>query len=98
MKRLFNIPLAIIILTTAFTIGAKAQTSAQRVIASIPFTFTVGNKTLPAGKYTITVLNPSSDRKVLQIRSMIGRSSAIVMTRGVIGNAAENAKLVFDHF
>ena len=98
MKRLFNIPLAIIILTTAFTIGAKAQTSAQRVIASIPFTFTVGNKTLPAGKYTITVLNPSSDRKVLQIRSMNGRSSAIVMTRGVIGNAAENAKLVFDHY
>ena len=29
---------------------------------------------------------------------MNGRSSAIVMTRGVIGNAAENAKLVFDRY
>jgi len=98
MKRLFNFPLAIVILSTAFTIGAKAQTSAQRVIASIPFTFTVGNKTLPAGKYTITVINPSSDRRVLQIRSTNGRSSAIVMTRDVIGNTAENAKLVFERY
>jgi len=98
MKRLFNFPLAIIILTTAFTIAAKAQTSAQRVIASIPFTFTVGNKTLPAGKYTVSVLNPSSDRRVLQIRSMNGRSNAIVLTRDVIGNAGENAKLVFDRY
>ena len=83
MKRFFNISLAIIILASALTIGAQAQTSsAQKVIATIPFAFTVGNKTLPAGKYTITVVNPSSDRKILQIRSMNGRSSAMVQTNG----------------
>jgi hypothetical protein len=99
MKRFFNIPLAIIILASALTIGAQAQTSsAQRVIATIPFSFTVGNKTLPAGKYTITVVNPSSDRRILQIRSMNGRSSAMVMTTGVIADVAENSKLVFDRY
>lgn len=98
MKRLFNILVAIIILATALTAGAQAQTT-QRVIANIPFAFTANNKTLPAGKYTITVLNPSSDRKALQIRSMNGRYSAVVLTNGVIGNvAADNSKLVFERY
>jgi hypothetical protein len=97
MKRFFNILVANIILATALTTGAQAQTT-QRMIADIPFAFTANNKTLPAGKYTIAVLNPSSDRKALQIRSMNGRYSAIVLTNGVIGNVANNSKLVFERY
>ena len=97
MKRFFNITFAVIILATAFAAGAQAQTS-QRVIANIPFAFTANNKTLPAGRYTVTVLNPSSDRKALQIRSMNGRHSAIVLTNGVIGNISDNSKLVFERY
>ena len=97
MKRFFNILVATIILATALTAGAQAQTT-QRVIANIPFAFTANNKSLPAGKYTITVLNPSSDRKALQIRSMNGRYSAIVLTNGVIGSIADNSKLVFERY
>ena len=97
MKRYFNIPLMIVALTGIVAVSAQAQTtSAQRVIANIPFTFNVGKTTLPAGRYTITVLNPSSDRKILQVRSLNGRSSAMVFTTGVIGNASEDAKLVFE--
>ena len=97
MKRFFNILVATIILATALTASAQAQTT-QRVIADIPFAFTANNKTLPAGKYTITVLNPSSDRKALQIRSMNGRYSATVLTNGVLGNVADNSKLVFERY
>jgi len=97
MKRLFNITFAIIILATGFAAGAQAQTT-PRVVANIPFAFTANSKTLPAGKYTVTVLNPSSDRKALQIRSMDGRSSAIVLTNGVIGNISDNSKLVFERY
>ena len=97
MKRYFNIPLTIIVLTGVLAVSAHAQTSnAQTVIASIPFTFNVGKTTLPAGRYTITVLNRTSDRKILQIRSLNGRSSAMVLTNGVIGNTSDNAKLVFE--
>jgi hypothetical protein len=99
MKRVFNIFFAMTILATALTANAHAQTSsAQRVIASIPFTFTVGNKSLPAGKYTIAVINPSSDRKALQIRSMNGRFSAIVLTNAVIGKISDSSKLVFERY
>jgi len=97
MKRIISITFAIIIFATAFTAGAQ-QSSAQRVIANIPFAFTANNKTLPAGKYTITVLNSSSDRKALQIRSMNGRYSAMVLTNTVIGSVADDAKLVFERY
>lgn len=97
MKKYFNIPLAITMLAGVLAVSANAQTSsAQRVTASIPFTFNVGKTTLPAGRYTITVLNPTSDQKILQIRSLDGRSSAMVLTTGIIGNASDDAKIVFD--
>jgi len=97
MKRFISITFANIILATALAVGAQAQTT-QRVIANIPFAFTANNKTLPAGKYTITVLNSSSDRKALQIRSMNGRFSAMVLTNSVIGSVADDAKLVFERY
>lgn len=97
MKR--HIFLAIIILAGAFTISSQAQTAvAQIAVANIPFAFNVGNKTLPAGKYTISVLNPASDRKILQIRSTNGRSSAMIQTNSVIGNTSDDAKLVFERY
>src|SRR6185369_15700402 len=97
MNRFLNIPLAIMMLLAVLVVGAQAQTSsAQKMIASIPFTFSAGKATLPAGKYTITVINPSSDRKVLQIRSLDGRSSAMVQTTTSSGQASDDAKLVFE--
>ena len=99
MKRHTHILLAIIVLAGAFTVSAQAQTAgAQIAVANIPFSFNVGNKTLPAGKYTVTVLNPNSDRKVIQIRSAKGRSSAMIQTNSVIGNTSDDAKLVFERY
>ena len=95
MKRFFNISLIVILFAGVLAINAHAQTKA---IASIPFAFSAGKTTLPAGKYTITVLNPASDRKILQIRSLDGRSSAVVLTMGIISHASENAKLVFERY
>ena len=95
MKRFFNISLIVIVFAGVLAINAHAQT---KVIANIPFAFSAGKTTLPAGRYTITVLNPSSDRKILQIRSTNGRSSAVVLTTGIIGRASDNAKLVFEHY
>lgn len=99
MNTFLKIAVAIIIVVGGFTTSAEAQTAGnQKVVANIPFGFNVGAKTLPAGKYTITVVNPSSDRKILQIRSIDGRSTAITLTNGVIGDASENTKLVFHRY
>ena len=97
MKKCFYIPLAVVMLVGVLATNAHAQSnSPQRIVANIPFTFNVGKTSLPAGRYTITVVNPTSDRRILQIRSANGRSSAMIMTNGVIGEVSENSKLVFE--
>jgi len=98
MKRHLNIVIAILILVGALTVSAQAQTAgAQKMVAKIPFAFNVGNTNLPAGKYTITVLNPNSDRKILQIRNTKG-SGATVLTTVETGNISDDAKLVFQRY
>ena len=99
MKRYLNTAIAMIILAGALTTSAYSQTAGpQPVVAKIPFDFNVGAKTLPAGKYTITIVNPASDRKVLQIRSSDGHWAAITQTTGVTGTASEKTKLVFHRY
>ncbi|HEX7772361.1 MAG TPA: hypothetical protein VF435_08055 [Pyrinomonadaceae bacterium] len=97
MKKYCYIPLAVVVLAGVLATNAHAQSnSPQRIVANIPFTFNVGKTSLPAGKYTLTVVNPTSDRRILQIRSNNGRSSAMILTNGVIGDVSENSKLVFE--
>ena len=99
MKRLFHILMMSVALVTLSANAAQAQTnSPERVIAKIPFAFTVGKTSLPAGKYIFSVVNPASDRKVLQIRSVDGHASAMVLTNNVKGIVTENAKLVFERY
>ena len=94
-----KVSVAIMILCTVFAINAKAQTAGPQTIrANVPFSFTVGEKTLPAGVYTVSVLNPASDRKVLQLRSKDGHASAMVQTVAVKGALCDNAKLVFRRY
>ena len=64
MKRHLTLTIAIMIVVGIFAISAQAQTSSSQTIrARIPFTFTVGDKSLPAGLYTVRILNPTSDRR-----------------------------------
>jgi hypothetical protein len=82
-----------------FALTGRAQSNVSPTIrASIPFTFQVGDKSLPAGVYTVRILNPTSDRKTLQIRNEDGRVSAIVQTTGVNIAIAANTKLVFRRY
>lgn len=98
MKNCFNTAMAVMFLVAVLSIGARAQTSSPKIVATIPFSFNVGKTILPAGRYTITVVNPSSDRRTLQIRSLNGRSTVMVQTNDVIGQASDDAKLVFHRY
>lgn len=99
MKRYTTITIAIMMFMAVATITAEAQVfGSKQVRARIPFAFNAGKTTLPAGEYTITVLNPSSDRKVLQIRSKDRRLSALIHTTDLTTNNAEDTKLVFNRY
>lgn len=99
MKRNLTITIALMTFMAVVTITAEAQVlGSQQVRARIPFAFNVGSTKLPAGEYTVTVLNPNSDRKVLQIRSADGKLSALIQTGARNAKTREQAKLVFNRY
>ena len=98
MKKTAYTMMALLILAGSMAVAAHAQNNGRRLVATIPFQFNVGDKTLPAGEYTVAQINPSSDRAVLQLRSKDGRSAAMIQMNNVIGRAQEQAKLVFNRY
>lgn len=79
--------------------SAKAQSSGGTILeVDIPFAFSVGDKTLPAGEYRVRCVNTASDMKILQLRNKAGRASVLVHTSSVIGKTQENATLVFNRY
>jgi hypothetical protein len=67
--------LSLLIALTATTAFAQLQ---EVVHASIPFSFTVGEKTFPAGEYTFKTITENSQYRELLIKSKDGRENLIV--------------------
>jgi hypothetical protein len=99
MKRYLSLAIAIMALVAVTASAAQAQSSSwNRMQAHIPFAFHVGNKELPAGDYSVAVLNPSSDRKVLQIRRVDGLGTAIIQTLDRRAHGVDEPRLVFRRY
>ena len=80
MKKQAYMMIAMVVLFGCMAISARAQClSRTQSSAKIPFQFSAGQKSLPAGEYTVECLNPehgmltirSADRKAGVILSMI---------------------------
>lgn len=79
-------------------LSAHAQSS-KELTANIPFSFNVADKTFPAGEYSVTRLNPQSDKAALAIKSVDGRMSKVVLTNTVWADKAQaTAKLIFNRY
>jgi hypothetical protein len=80
---------------SALLLASMVYAQYGRVVANIPFDFTVGKTTLPSGEYTVT---PTHASHVL-IQSKDNRHSAIAATMRVeSGNVQDGAKLVFNRY
>ena len=94
-KQSLRIFLMLCVLAITAVSSAQAQ-SASELTATIPFSFTAGSKTFPAGEYRVERLNPRTDPAALAIKSADGRMSRIVLTTPVQGaETQQSAKLVF---
>ena len=99
MKKQAYTMIALLVLLGTMAVAAQAQTSGRRqLIANIPFQFNFGNKTLPAGEYSVRQVNPDSDCGVLLLSSRDGNASAMIQVDSVIGKAQESAKLTFRRY
>src|SRR5689334_19088993 len=98
MKKAYTM-IALAVLVCSMAVAANAQNGGRRLlIANVPFQFNVGDTTLPAGEYTITQTNPSSDCVVMQIRANDGSRSLLVQMNSVIGKTADASTLVFHRY
>ena len=78
--------------------SAHAQ-SGKELTANIPFSFSVGSTTFPAGEYRVERLNPQADPAALAIKSADGRMKRVVLTAPVQADERqEMAKLVFTRY
>ena len=88
---------SLVSLLSLLLVAGSAIAQTVHVRGNIPFNFSVGNKTFPAGTYDIRTT--SSDGKMLLLQARDSHASTIVAS-----NAAENlkpapkAKLVFNQY
>ena len=88
--------LAVIALSSA-GVPAKAQSLQYKLTANIPFDFTVQDKKLPAGKYSISRAQQSNGDLVIQIVSQNGRENVYRMTIPVVTRDPSNEGLLVFH-
>jgi hypothetical protein len=102
MKREFlkGFTMLVLIVTLALAtavVSANAQSNANKVVADVPFEFSVGYKALPAGTYSVQSIVSAGDG--LLIQSTDGKTSALRLseaTRRI--KEKPQARLVFHRY
>jgi hypothetical protein len=95
--QLLSLFIAVVFALTVYPCKAQAQIVGN-LEADIPFQFHVGNTKLPAGKYTIHVLD-NANLTVMEISSADGSSSALFEVRDVETKPAPGkSELVFNKY
>jgi hypothetical protein len=96
VKGLVKFGLLGVVLMIAAGASAQAQTLQYKVTANIPFDFTISDKKLPAGKYSIVRAQNSNGDQVLQISSADGNQIMSRLTIPVIArDVVKQGSLVF---
>ena len=84
----------IVTLTLAVAVASASAQSFNHIVVNVPFDFTVGERILQAGKYTIRQI--SSDSPNVFISSEDGKTTAILLVHSVEARTIpDQAKLVF---
>jgi hypothetical protein len=85
LRKGFTMLMLIVVLSLATAVVSAKPQSANRVVANIPFEFSVGYKTMAAGEYSVRTVSSAGD--ALMIQSADGTSSAVRLS-----DATERAK------
>lgn len=98
MKKRILSSFAIVGLLLTLVVAHVSARVAGRIVVKVPFSFTVGDKTLPPGEYFI-VRNTQLSAEGLMIRSTDGRNGAFALTKSVqTEDRQEASQLVFNRY
>jgi len=96
LKKISFLSVMLLVPTVSF---AQGQSLAVRIRANIPFDFSVADKKLPSGKYSIGRARANSDDTVLSIADADGQPKANRISIPVqAGHAKDNVTLVFHRY
>lgn len=101
MKKRASALIIMLSLLGAMAVATAQAQSVEKFVVSIPFSFTVGGKTLPAGDYRVETLSFGGAHlySKLVIRSTDGQTIKIVATLPArAGAMQEESKLVFRRY
>ena len=95
-KQAFRIVTVFSLLLTLSAVSIHAQS--KRSTTKIPFSFTVGQKTLPAGEYSVEPNRQNSDN-VWLVQSVTGHDSVLFTTGSLwTSETQKNSRLVFNNY
>lgn len=83
---------AIAIFTLGFLVAGNAVAQHKQVRANVPFSFTVGNKILPPGAYSITAVSEGG----IEIRNLDRHLSVLAMAPNTADGSKKENVLVFE--
>lgn len=89
-----NSKIMISVAFVAFALVTSAWAQTWAVKANIPFEFTVGQQTLSAGEYRVSINGPA----MLRVARINGSEVAGVMTSSARGEENVNPKLIFHRY
>jgi hypothetical protein len=96
LKGFTMLALVVAFALAAAVISANAQANTSKVIANVPFEFSVGYKTMPAGEYSVQAI-PSANG--LMIQSADGKNSALRLSEATDQiKDKSHARLVFHRY
>lgn len=88
--------LVLVVVLAFATAVVSANAQSNRVVADIPFEFSVGSKTLPAGEYSAKA---SDTGCTIMVQSADEKDSAIRLTNSITPpNSKTHARLVFHRY
>lgn len=92
----FTTLMLIVVLALATAVASAKSQSANRVVADIPFEFSIGYKAMPAGEYSVKTIASSSN--ALMIQSADGKTAAVRLTQETGRSKNKHARLVFHRY
>jgi hypothetical protein len=93
----FTMVIVIVVLTLASAVASANAQSSNKVVADIPFAFSVGYKTFPAGEYSVRTIATAGN--ALMIQSTDGKTSALRFSDATEENKnKQHARLVFNRY
>jgi len=94
MKKIIQVTSFLFLAVIFSAVSAKAQ-SAERFKATIPFAFSIGQKTYEPGNYTVKISNHSEAGSVLTIFDNKGKAINSLVVRNLVDRRDDESTFVF---